>query len=74
MSNSHNAPLHTRQSLPHVRKTATKTARPVLSSKTASTPKITIRGAKATKRAKEEDEDILDDDNDDMASSFLQFW
>ena len=42
-------------------------------SKSAGTPKITIKPAKATKQAKEEEE-VFEDDHDDMGSSFLQFW
>ncbi len=42
-------------------------------SKSAGTPKITLKPAKATKQAKEEEE-VFEDDHDDMGSSFLQFW
>ena len=70
MSSSHHAHVATRHSPPHVRKTA----RSAPSSKSAGTSKITIKGAKASKRAKEEDEEIFEDDNDEMGSSFLQFW
>ena len=70
MSSSQHVHVTTRRSPPHVRKTA----RSAPSSKSAGTPKITIKGAEATKRAKEEDEEIFEDDNDDMGSSFLQFW
>ncbi|KAL2040392.1 hypothetical protein N7G274_006835 [Stereocaulon virgatum] len=69
MSSSQHFHVTTRHSPPHVRKTA----RSAPSSKSASTPKITIKGVKASRRAKVEDEEIFEDDNDDMGSSFLQF-
>ena len=52
-----------------------KATRSTPSSKSAGTPKITIKGAKQAKQAKEDDEVASeDDDDDDMESSFLQFW
>lgn len=75
MSSIHNAHLHTHHSPPHVKKTAAKAARAAPSSKPAPTPKITIKGAKTSRKAKAEEEEVLDrDDDDDMGSSFLQFW
>lgn len=70
MSSSQHVHVTTRHSPPHVRKTA----RSAPSSKSAGTSKATIKGAKATKRDKGEDEEIFEDDNEDMGSSFLQFW
>ncbi|KAL2052432.1 hypothetical protein ABVK25_007304 [Lepraria finkii] len=69
MSSSQHVHATTRHSPPHVRKTA----RSAPSSKSAGTSKATIKGAKATKRDKGEDEEIFEDDNEDMGSSFLQF-
>jgi len=56
-----------------VRKTATKAARSA-PSKSAGTPKITIKGAKASKHAKEDQVEIFDFDDDDMGNTFLQYW
>ncbi|MCJ1452116.1 hypothetical protein MMC28_002458 [Mycoblastus sanguinarius] len=71
---NHVQPHTARQSPPHVRKTAMKATRSTPSSKSAGTPKITIKGAKQAKQAKEDDEVASeDDDDDDMESSFLQF-
>lgn len=75
MSSIHNAQTHTRHSPPHVRKTASKAARSAPSSRAIVLPKITIKGAKAAKKAKEEEEGLFEvEDDDDMGSSFLQFW
>ncbi|KAL6717140.1 hypothetical protein ACLMJK_005055 [Lecanora helva] len=74
MSGIHHATAHVHHSPPHVKKTNTsKAARPGTSSKSAPTPKITIKAAKAAKKAKEEAEEVFEDDDDSMASSFLQF-
>ena len=74
MSSIHNAHLHTRHSPPHVKKAAAKASRSALSSKPALAPKITVKGAKTSCKAKGEEEEVFDQDDDDMGSSFLQFW
>lgn len=74
MPTMHNAHHYTRSSPPHVRKTAAKAARSAPASKAVVTPKVTVRAAKAVKKANEEEEEAFDTDEDDMGSSFLQFW
>lgn len=76
MSSSHHAHVHVaRHSPPNVRKVPAKAPRSATSSKTPVTPNITIKLAKAAKHAKDQDLDASqDDEDDDMASSFLQFW
>ncbi|KAK4694623.1 vacuolar protein sorting-associated protein 72, partial [Lecanoromycetidae sp. Uapishka_2] len=74
MSSFYHAKYHTPHSPPHMRKSANKAARATPHSKSASTPKITIKGAKASKSAKEEEEEAFDlEDDDDMGSTFLQY-
>lgn len=79
MSGSHNARVHLSLSPPNVRKVPVK-ASPSPSpsatpSKTAVTPRITIKVAKGTKHHSKDDDHhtFQDDQDDDMASSFLQF-
>ena len=75
MYSNHNAHLQTPYSVPHVKKTVVKTGRSAPPSKVASAPKITIKAAKAARKAKEEEEQVVEDDSDDdMGSNFLQFW
>lgn len=74
MSSLHNAHSRTPHSPPHVRKSATKAARATPHSRSVSTPKIIIKGAKTSKHAKEEEEEVFDFDDDDMGSTFLQYW
>ena len=75
MSSKHHVNAHVaRHSPPNVRKVPVKAPRSAPSSKTPTTPNITIKLAKRTRRSKDQDDDICDDDDDDMASSFLQFW
>lgn len=57
---------------PPVRKTASKAARSAPSTRTTVTPKITIKAARA-KPAKSDDDPFHGDD-DEMATSFLQYW
>lgn len=67
----------TRHSPPLVRKSAGKATRSAPSSKSIGTPKIVIKGARTTaKHAKEEEDDIcaVEDDEDEMATTFLQYW
>jgi len=59
---------------PYVRKTAAKAARSAPTFKGITPPRLTIKGAKATKKAKAEEEDVFDEDDDGTGSSFLQFW
>ncbi|CAF9933009.1 hypothetical protein IMSHALPRED_009036 [Imshaugia aleurites] len=74
MSSTHHAQVHiARHSPPTVRKAPVKAPRTASSSKSLVPPKITIKPAKGTKQPKDEDEDKFQDDDDDMASSFLQF-
>ena len=76
MSSIHNVlHRHAHHSPPHVKKAALKAARSA-PSKSALTPKITIKAAKSSRKVKEEEEEVFDYDNDDddMATSFLQFW
>ena len=74
MSGLHHAQAHTRHSPPLVRKVALKPTRTIPSSKSAGTPRITIKGSKASKPAKEEEEEVFDFDDDDMSTTFLQYW
>lgn len=76
MSSGHHARLHVaRRSPPNVNKAPIKPPRPAPSSKTAGTPNITLKLAKGTRHPNDHDEDtVQDDQDDDMASSFLQFW
>lgn len=74
MSRIHNAHPQARHSPPHVRKTAAKAARSAPTSKSIASLKITIRGTKATRKAKEEEEQVFGEDHDDTGLSFLQFW
>ena len=73
MSSNHHVHVHVaRHSLPIVRKIPVKALRSAPPSKTPVIPNITI---KVTKHPKEQDQDLYqDDEDDDMASSFLQFW
>ena len=74
MSSSHHAHVHVaRHSPPNVRKATVKAPRSAPSSRTPVAP--TIKLAKGTKHPKDLDEDTFqDDEDDDMTSSFLQFW
>ena len=76
MSSSNHAQVHlARRSSPIVSKVPVKAPRSASSNKLPVTPKITIKVAKGTKHPKDEDENpFQDDEDDDMASSFLQFW
>lgn len=75
MSSNHHVRLHlARHSPPSVKKAPVKPLRSAPSSRTPVNPNITIRLAKSTKHCKDQDQDIYQDDDDDMASSFLQFW
>lgn len=74
MSGIRDAHVHTRHSPPYVRKTTAKAARSAPTSKGIAPIKITIKGAKATEKAKEEKAKIFVEDDDDTGSSFLQFW
>lgn len=73
MSSNHRVHLHlARHSPPNVRKIPVKAVRSAPPSKTPVTPNITIKVAKG---AKGHDQDVCqNDEDDDMASSFLQFW
>lgn len=69
----------TRHSPPLFKKPgASKTARSVPAAKNALTPRITVKGAgKAAKQTKDKNEDELfrfDESEDEMATSFLQYW
>lgn len=57
---------------PPVRKTGVKAARSAPSTKTAVTPRITIKAAR-TKPAREDDH-LFACDDDEMTMSFLQYW
>ena len=76
MSGSHYAHVHiARQPPSKVRKVSVQAPPSALSSKAPVAPKITIKAAKGTKVSKEDDGDAFQhDEDDDMASSFLQFW
>lgn len=76
MSGSHHAQVHLARQLPsNVRKVSVKAPPSAFSSKAPVPPKITIKAAKGTKVSKEDQGDAFQDDEDDeMASSFLQFW
>lgn len=73
MSSNHRLHLHlARHSPPNVRKIPVKAVRSAPPSKTPLTPNITI---KLPKGAKDHEQGCSqDDEDDDMASSFLQFW
>lgn len=73
MSSLHHAQSRARHSPTLVRKSAIKAARSAPSSKSAGTPKVTIKRAKASKYAKEEEE-VFDFEDDDMGTTFLQYW
>ena len=78
MSTGHHAA--TRHSPPVFKKSALKTARSVPSAKSALAPKITVKGAavghKTAKQAKEKDDEVFkfEDEEDEMTTSFLQYW
>lgn len=74
MSSGRHGLVQPRPSPPHVRKPATKAARAAPPSKSTSAPRITIKGTKSAKKAKDLTEDVVDEDDDDMGTSFLQFW
>ena len=77
MSSNHHVHLHLAlHSPPSVKKVPVKPLRSGPSSRTPVTPNITVKLAKGTKHRKDQDEDICqdEDEDDDMASSFLQFW
>ncbi len=72
MSSTNHTHGQPRTSVPNVRKTAVRAARSVPSVKTTGGSKVTFKVAK-NKFSKDEEEE-LDEDKDDMATSFLQFW
>lgn len=77
MTSLHHAQSRARHSPTLVRKSAIKAARSAPSSKSAGTPKVTIKRAKASKYAKEEEEEeaeVFDFEDDDMGTTFLQYW
>ena len=75
MSGSHHAQVHIARQPPNLRKVSVKAPPSAFSSKATVSPKITIKAAKSTKVSKEDQGDAFqDDEDDDMASSFLQFW
>ena len=59
---------------PNVKKTAVKAQRPATLSKTLSSSKVPIKGGK--NKASHTDIHAIEDkdDDDDMATGFLQFW
>ena len=68
-----------RTSPPHVRKIATKPARSAALSKATVSTKAVVKASKSAKGKSEkpkqkEEADVPVDEDDDMGSSFLQFW
>lgn len=73
MSATHHAHAYLRTSSSHVRKPTTRASRPAPSSKSAGLSKATLKGTKGKPR-EEQEEIVSAEDDDDMGSSFLQFW
>lgn len=72
MSATHHSHAYLRTTLPHVRKTAARAYRPAPLSKSQGLPKASLKGNKA-KSLRHEEEIVLDEE-DNMGSSFLQYW
>ena len=64
-----------RTTLPYVRKAAVRAARSVPSVKTTGAPKVSFKVPKSPKgKHSKEEEEAVEEDKDEMATSFLQFW
>ena len=72
-----------RPSPPHVRKVTAKAPRSALVTRTTSSSKLTLRGATTSKSKVEkertkphdgDEEEVISADEDEMGTSFLQFW
>ena len=75
MSSVHHAAHRPPLSPSPMRKLAIKAGRSAPSNKSALlVPKISVKGVKTVKKAQFSDEEVLRDEDDDMVTSFLQFW
>lgn len=87
MSSTHHAHAYLRTILPTVKKPAVKGVRSTLSSRTTASHKLASRGNKSknkpeqdkergkqNKEVEEEDEGLGEGDQEEMGTSFLQYW